>query len=69
MGKTIIPGAVIERGKILSVTANGYTIASFDRNGIETPPIKAVGDTTYTVGAMVYFFMFPDGTGKILCGL
>lgn len=69
MNNTVIPGAAIERGKIMSVTENGYTVSSFDRNGIETPPITAIDDSTYAAGDTVYFFVFSDGTGKILCGL
>lgn len=61
--------AVIERGTVLSVTAGGYTVASFDREGIQSPPIQAIDETVYSVGSRVYFFLFPDGTGKILCGM
>lgn len=61
--------ANIERGYILDVAADGgYTVASYDRAGIETPPIQPINNSTYTKGDMVYFFLFPDGTGKILCG-
>lgn len=62
-------GAVIERGKILRADESGYTVASLDREGIESPPIGALGDTTYTVGDTVYFFLFRDGTGKIVSKL
>lgn len=59
----------IERGYILDVTADGgYYVASYDREGIETPPIKPINDNTYAKGDLVYFFLFPDGTGKIICG-
>lgn len=59
----------IERGYIVDVTADGgYCVASYDRPGIETPPIKPINSNTYTKGNLVYFFLFPDGTGKILCG-
>ena len=61
-------GAVIERGKVLSAGENGYTVASLDRPGIEAPEIKAIDKSTYTVGSMVYFFLFADGTGRIICG-
>lgn len=60
-------GAIIERGKILTAAAGSYTVASLDREGLESPPISAIHNETYTVGDMVYFFMFRDGTGKILC--
>lgn len=59
----------IERGYILDVTVDGgYYVASYDREGIETPPIKPINDNTYAKGDLVYFFLFPDGTGKIICG-
>lgn len=59
----------IERGYILDAAADGgYCVASYDREGIETPPIKPINDNTYTEGDLVYFFLFPDGTGKIICG-
>lgn len=61
-------GVNIERGYILDVAADGYYVASYDREGIETPPIKPINDNTYTKGNLVYFFLFPDGTGKIICG-
>lgn len=61
--------AAIERGKVLAVTEAGYTVASFDREGIQSPPIQAIDETVYSVGSRVYFFLFPDGTGKILCGM
>ena len=60
-------GAIIERGKILTVTADGYTVESLDREGIKSPPIKNIDNTTYTMGDMVYFFLFRDGTGRIIC--
>ena len=62
-------GATIERGKILAAETDGYIIASVDRPGIETGPIQAIDENTYTAGDAVYFFVFPDGTGKILCGV
>jgi len=44
-----------------------YTVASLDRDGIETPPIKALtDDDTYTVGDTVFFFLFSDGMGRII---
>ena len=59
--------ASIERGKVLTATADGYTVASLDREGLESPPIVPIDNTSYTVGDTVCFFMFRDGTGKILC--
>ena len=67
---------IVERGKVLTVATAGYTIASLDRDGIETPPIKTIqhgqaGVTppVYAVGDIVYYFIFKDGTGRIICGI
>lgn len=62
-------GALIERGKIETVSIEGYTVTSFDREGIVTGPIRPIDGHLYTVGDTVYFFLFPDGTGQILCGM
>lgn len=59
--------APMERGKITSVSENGYTVASFDRDGIISPPIDDINGKSYAVGDTVYFFLFSDGTGKIMC--
>lgn len=61
-------GAIIERGKVLTAADGGYTVQSLDRDGIVSPPIQPIDDSTYTVNDMVYFFLFRDGTGKIICG-
>lgn len=58
----------IERGQIKSVSDEGYVVSSLDREGIETTPITAINDDTYSEEDKVYFFVFPDGTGKIICG-
>jgi len=59
--------ALVERGKIIAVDDDKYTVASLDRDGIETPPIKALtDDDTYTVGDTVFFFLFSDGMGRII---
>lgn len=57
--------AEIERGTV-TTTEGGYRVASMDRPGIVTPPISAIGDKTYSTGDSVYFFLFPDGNGKII---
>mgnify|MGYP006873098553 CR=1 FL=1 len=58
---------IIERGKIISAEAGGYVIASIDRDGIETPPLAALhSGETYSAGDHVYYFIFGDGTGRIL---
>ncbi|MBQ6274482.1 MAG: hypothetical protein IJK63_09690 [Oscillospiraceae bacterium] len=62
-------GATIERGIIKAAGDDGYTVASLDREGIESLPLSAIDETAYTVGDTVYFFLFGDGTGKILCAV
>lgn len=59
-------GTIIERGQITEVTGNGCKVRSFDRDGIVTPPIEPITDGTLAVGDYVYFFLFPDGKGRIL---
>ena len=58
-------GAFIERGEILTEESAEYTVKSFDRDGIITPPIKAINNS-YDVGDHVFFFMFNDGSGQII---
>jgi len=62
-------GAFVERGIVTAVEDDGYVIASYDRKGITLPPIKGFDNATYEVGDKVYYFVFNDGTGKIICGL
>ena len=62
-------GATIERGRIKAAEGGAYTVASLDRDGIESLPMTSISENSYTVGDTVYFFLFPDGTGKIICGL
>jgi hypothetical protein len=61
-------GAALERGQVETATETGCTVRSFDRPGLITPEIPAMGDDTYAAGDNVLFFLFPDGTGVILCG-
>ncbi len=62
-------GAQIERGRIKKLADNGYEVESLERIGIVTPPIPTMGNKQYTVGDMVYFFLFDDGTGMIICNM
>lgn len=59
-------GARIERGEILTVNDDVYTVASLDREGIVSPPIPALAGSGYATGDRVYFFLFRDGTGGVL---
>ncbi len=62
-------GAKIERGLITDKTSVGYIIKSIDRTGIITPAIESSGQELYTVGELVNFYLYSDGTGRIICGL
>ena len=59
-------GAEIERGRIITAENDGYTVMSYTRENIITPPIPAIGGATYIVGDRVFFFVFDDGHGAIL---
>lgn len=59
-------GARIERGSIKEVAAAGCRVESFDRPGIITPPIPAIGSAEFSDGDLVYFFVFEDGRGLII---
>ena len=62
-------GGIVERGEVSQVQQDGYIISSLDRNGIITSPIKPVGTESYKAGDRVYYFIFNDGTGRIICGM
>lgn len=59
----------IERGIVKSVADGQYTVASLDRDGITTPPLATLDESEYLAGDKVIYFIFPDGTGRILCKL
>lgn len=68
MDATKMPGAFIERGEIRTKAGDKYAVTSLDRPGIEAAEMAAEGEEgTYAIGDRVYFFLFRDGTGKILC--
>ena len=62
-------GALIERGVITATSDDGYSVESFDRKGVITPPITGISQETYSAGDRVFFFLFNDGHGKILAKL
>lgn len=62
-----ISGATVERGRIAESTGGGYRVENLDRRGLISCVIGGIDDTAYSVGDTVYFFMFRDGTGKIVC--
>lgn len=68
MSKDCFVGAVIERGKITSVSSGAYTVESIDRPGIVSIPTTSINLDTFSVGDIVYFFVCQDGTGRIISG-
>lgn len=62
-------GAYIERGEIAEKVGNGYIVRSYTRFDILTQKIYSVNDNAYSVGDMVYYFMFPDGNGMIISAI
>jgi len=64
--KECYSGAVIERGKITSVSSGEYTVESIDRPGIVSLPAKPINPETYSVNDAVYFFVCQDGTGRVM---
>lgn len=61
-------GAPLERGRIEKIENGKYTVASITRNGISSLPIPALNPAeTFSIGDNVYFYLFADGTGIILC--
>lgn len=59
---------IIERGTIIAQEGNGYIIASIDRDGIKTPPLEPTdNNNSFSEGDRVYYFIFNDGTGRIIC--
>ena len=60
-------GATIERGRIAEVVGGGYRVKNLDRPGLISRVITGTDDTVYQAEDQVYFFMFNDGNGKILC--
>lgn len=69
MGKEqcCITGTTVERGKIAEAVSGGYRVSDLDRPGLTSGVITGIDNTAYTVGDTVYFFLFRDGTGKIIC--
>jgi hypothetical protein len=69
----------VERGKVKELKSGKYVVESTDRPGVITPPLDVTGhvlfkpdmyakEEKFKVGDKVYFFLFPDGTGRIICG-
>jgi hypothetical protein len=59
--------ARIERGWIAEASNGFYRVASYGRSGLVTPWIVPLDpEAEYTAGDKVYFFLFDDGTGRIL---
>lgn len=63
-------GAPLERGVIEKIENGKYRVSSITRDGIKSLPMRALsaGDA-FSVGDIVYFFLFSDGNGIILTKL
>lgn len=60
-------GAPMERGVVEKIENGKYRVSSITRDGIKSLPMRALLDgEVYSVGDIVYFFLFPDGDGMIL---
>lgn len=59
-------GARLERGEITGMSEHGYTVASYERPGIISPPILDMFGNDHDVGESVIFFLFEDGDGRII---
>ena len=60
----------IERGVVISASGGKYVLSSLDRDGIETPPLlPLMSEDTFSVGDIVCYFYFNDGSGRVICSL
>lgn len=63
-------GALVERGKVIRVDANGKCIvASIDRPGIVTLPLAPPAGSAIKEGSTVIFCEFSDGQGAIFIAI
>ena len=60
-------GAPLERGVIAEAAEGGYIVESLDRRGIRTLPLPGFPGSAFSEGEEVYFFVYTDGTGLVLC--
>lgn len=67
--KDCLPLGVIDRGMITENHDDYYTVKSLDRPNITIKNLTDIAANSYDVGDKVYFFCFPDGTGRIICEL
>jgi len=62
-------GAAFDRGKVIEKRIRDrqqYKMESYNRKGVQSRWMEAVGNADYLVGDEVYYFMFPDGRGMVL---
>ena len=59
-------GTAMERGTIISVTEQGARVASTDRPGIVTKPLKAMFNKPMQVGWTVFFIEYENGSGLVI---
>ena len=57
-------GAKIERGRVTSIENGLYTVESIDRPGVTGYGLYCFSGSV-SQNDVVYFFLFPDGTGGL----
>lgn len=60
-------GAALERGRVVNIENGKYRVESLDRPGLSSTPMKIFSGETLTKGDSVFFYLFADGDGIILC--
>lgn len=60
-------GAALERGRVAKIENGKYRVESLDRPGLKSTAIKVFSGETLTEGDSVFFYLFADGDGIILC--
>ncbi len=59
-------GALLERGRVLSVSEDGAAVESLERGNVTSPPLAFPESLALAPGDTVYFCLFDDGDGLIL---
>lgn len=60
-------GAALERGRVTKIENGKYRVESLDRPGLKSTAMKVFSGETLTEGDSVFFYLFADGDGIILC--
>lgn len=60
-------GSALERGRVVGIENEKYRVESLDRPGLKSKAMKVFSGETLTEGDSVFFYLFADGDGIILC--